>query len=155
MVTLSNGCYFIWKAFCWFLAFPGFHFLLQGIFENPETTEMFQKFIFRSVKSIYLIWSTFLRILYVQDKTLMVLLKVIRALTIEAWNWLFLLLKPKWYADTQCATPALSAGAGRDRASYEIFKKGELDRTLIFRGGLVRKRGWPSWGGRLQFLCQK
>ena len=40
--------------------------------------ENFQKLIFWGIKSIYLISSTFLSILCVQDKTLKVLLKVIK-----------------------------------------------------------------------------
>ena len=48
------------------------------MFENLETTEKFQKLIFRGIKSIYLISSTFLSILCVHDKTLKVLLKVIK-----------------------------------------------------------------------------
>ena len=47
------------------------------MFENPETTENFYKIIFRGIKTIYLIWSTFLSILCDQDLTLKVLLKVI------------------------------------------------------------------------------
>ena len=43
-----------------------------------ETAENFQKLIFLGIKSIYLISSTFLSILCVQDKTLKVLLKVIK-----------------------------------------------------------------------------
>ena len=78
MVIVNNGCFFIWKAFCWFPAFPGFGFLPQGIFENPQTTENFQKLIFRGIKSIYLISRTFLSILCVQDKILKVLFKVIK-----------------------------------------------------------------------------
>ena len=38
--------------------------------ENQETTENFHKLIFRNIKTIYLIFSTFLRILCVQDTTL-------------------------------------------------------------------------------------
>ena len=48
------------------------------MFENLETTENFQKLIFQGIKSIYLISSTFLSILCVHDKTLKVLLKVIK-----------------------------------------------------------------------------
>ena len=40
--------------------------------------EKFQKLIFRGIKSIYLISSIFLSILCVHDKTLKVLLKVIK-----------------------------------------------------------------------------
>ena len=40
--------------------------------------ENFQKLIFRGIKPIYLISSTFLSIMCVQDKTLKVLLKVIK-----------------------------------------------------------------------------
>ena len=48
------------------------------MFENSETTENFQKLIFWGIKSNFLISSTLLSILCVQDKTLKVLLKVIK-----------------------------------------------------------------------------
>ena len=48
------------------------------MFENSETTENFQKLIFCGIKSNCLISSTLLSILCVQDKTLKVLLKVIK-----------------------------------------------------------------------------
>ena len=41
--------------------------------------------------------------------------------------------------------------------SYQIFKKEGLDRTLILRGRLVRKRGWPFWereGGLCNFYVK-
>ena len=47
------------------------------IFENPETTENFHKPIFRGIKTSYLISSSFLGILCVQNTFLEVLLKVI------------------------------------------------------------------------------
>ena len=47
------------------------------VFENPETTGNFHKLIFRGIKTIYLILSTFPGILCVQDTNLKVLLKVI------------------------------------------------------------------------------
>ena len=50
--------------------FPTFLFLPVSIFENPETTESFQKLIFRVIKTIYLISSTFLSILCIQDTIL-------------------------------------------------------------------------------------
>ena len=56
----------------------GFSFFAKSIFENPETTENFYKLIFRGMKTIYLIWSTFLSILCDQDTTLKVLLNVIK-----------------------------------------------------------------------------
>ena len=37
--------------------------------------------------------------------------------------------------------PSLSAGGGGDWTSCQIFRKGGLDKALIFRGGLARKRG--------------
>ena len=55
---------------------PGFRFLLQTLFKNTETTENFDKVIFRGIETIYLISSTFLGILCVQGTNLKVLLKV-------------------------------------------------------------------------------
>ena len=78
MVIVNNGCFFIQKAYYWFQAFPGFSFLLLSIFKKLEITENFQKLICRGINSIYLISSTFLSILSVGDKTLIVLLKVIK-----------------------------------------------------------------------------
>ena len=57
--------------------------------------------IFRGIKTIYLIWSTFLTILCDKDTTLEVLLKVIKEnlrLNLEA---AFLLLKPKLFLDNK------------------------------------------------------
>ena len=48
------------------------------MFKNSETKENFRKLIFRGIKTIYLIWSTFLSILCDQDLTFKVLLKVIK-----------------------------------------------------------------------------
>ena len=45
---------------------------------KPESTENFYKLIFRCIKTIYQVWSTFLSILCDQDLTLEVLLKVIK-----------------------------------------------------------------------------
>ena len=50
------------------------------------------------------------------------------------------------YVPIVCSPPPpfLQEGNGEGEggwASYQIFKKGKLDRTLIFRGGLLRKRG--------------
>ena len=57
--------------------FRVFVFLSWSIFENPETTENFQKLVFRGIKASYLILNTLLGIACVQDVTLKVLLKVI------------------------------------------------------------------------------
>ena len=48
-----------------------------SIFENPETKENFHKLISRGTKTIYLILSTFLAILFVQSTIYKELLKVI------------------------------------------------------------------------------
>ena len=57
---------------------PWLSFFAIEHIENPETTKNFYKLIFRGIKTIYLIWSTFLSILCDQDLTLKVLLKVIK-----------------------------------------------------------------------------
>ena len=54
----------------------GFSFFVIEHIRKPETTENFQKLIFWGIKANYLISSTLLSILCVQDKTLKVLLKV-------------------------------------------------------------------------------
>ena len=65
----------------------------------------FQKLSFRGIKYIYLILSTFLSIFFVRDKTLKVLLKVIKEhlplKLIETYYRTFLSLKPKWYVDNK------------------------------------------------------
>ena len=48
--------------------------------------ENFYKLIFRGMKTIYLIWSTFLSILCDQDLTLSVAQNYQRELNIEAWK---------------------------------------------------------------------
>ena len=42
---------------------------------------------------------------------------------------------------TPTTTPPAPLSAGGSWTSYQIFKERGLDRALIFRGGLVRKRG--------------
>ena len=74
---LKFGALLTYKVFCQFPAFPGFRFLPYSIFENPETTDNFHKLIFRGIKAIYLLLSTLLRILYVQNTIYKVLLKFI------------------------------------------------------------------------------
>ena len=59
--------------------------------------ENFNKLIFRGTKTIYLILSTLLGILYVQNTIYKVLLKVINEhLLLSLW-----LLKPKWCLDNK------------------------------------------------------
>ena len=98
---LILGVFLIQKAFCGFPAFPGFHFLPQSILENPETTENFHKLIFQGIKTIYLILSTALGILFDQDTTLKVLLKVTKENLRLKLEVAFLLLKPKLYLDNK------------------------------------------------------
>ena len=63
----------------WFSEFSDFRFLPQSILKNVETTENFDKLISWSIKTVYLIWSTFLSILGVEDATLKALPKLIKA----------------------------------------------------------------------------
>ena len=63
--------------------------------------ENFDKLIFRGIKTIYLIWNTFLSILCDQDLTLKVLLKVIKENLPLKLEGSFLLLKPKLYLDNK------------------------------------------------------
>ena len=57
--------------------------------------------IFRGIKTIYLIWGTFLSILCDQYTTLKVLLKVIKKNLSLILEVAFLLLKPKLYLDNK------------------------------------------------------
>ena len=75
--------------------FLGFRFCQWSIFENRETTENFQKLIFQGIKSIYLISSTFQSILCVEDKTLKVLLKVVKELLLLKLEIDFSIIKAK------------------------------------------------------------
>ena len=77
MTTVSNGCLFDLGNLLWSSGISRFSFLPLSIFENPESTENFHKHVFRQTEAIYLILSTFLDILCVQDKSFKVLLKVI------------------------------------------------------------------------------
>ena len=74
-----------------------FLFLPYSIFKNLETTENFQMLIFWGIKSTYLISSTFLSIVCSQLNSQGVAQSYQGALIIKAWNWLFVLLKPKRY----------------------------------------------------------
>ena len=60
--------------------------------------------IFRGIKTIYLIWSTFLSIFCDQDTTFKVLLKVIKESLPVKLEVAFLLLKPKLYLDKKVIT---------------------------------------------------
>ena len=57
--------------------------------------ENFQKLIFRGIKTIYLIWSTFLSILCYQDFTLKALLKVMKENLLFKLEGSFLVIKAK------------------------------------------------------------
>ena len=57
--------------------------------------------MFGGIKSIYLISSTFLSILCSRQNYQSVAQSYQGALTTEGWNWLFLLLKPKWLIDNK------------------------------------------------------
>ena len=57
--------------------------------------------IFRGIKTIYLIWGTFLSILRNQDTTLKALFKVIKENLSLILEVAFLLLKPKLYLDNK------------------------------------------------------
>ena len=95
VVPINNGCFLIYK-FSWrFPEFLGFRFLPQSIFKKAETTENFYKLIFRGMNSIYLIWSTFLRILCDQDLTFKVLLKVTKENLLLKLESSFFVIKPK------------------------------------------------------------
>ena len=95
------------ESFLLISGISGFSFQSQSIFENPETTENFQKLIFSGIKASYLILSTFLGILCVQDTTLKVLLKVINehlllfTIIYIILKVAFWLIKPKWYLDNK------------------------------------------------------
>ena len=71
------------------------------MFKNSETKENFRKLIFRGIKTIYLIWSTFLSILCDQYLTFKVLLKVIKENLPWSLKVVFLLLKPKLYLNNE------------------------------------------------------
>ena len=75
------------KAFRRFPAFPGFHFLPQSIFENTETTENHDNLVFLIIKTIYVICSTFLRVLYVQGTIFKVLIKARTLLNVLAQSY--------------------------------------------------------------------
>ena len=61
----------------------------------------FSQAIFRGIKTIYLVSSTFLRILCVQDTTPKVLLQVSLSIYCYCVKVAFLVIKPKWYLDTK------------------------------------------------------
>ena len=67
----------------------------------PETTENFCRIIFQGIKTIYLIWSTFLSILCGQDLTFKVLLKVIKDNLPFKLESSFFVIKVKLYLDNK------------------------------------------------------
>ena len=80
----------------------GFSFFAIENIQNLETTKNFQKLIFRGIKSIYLIFEPFSKhFLCSWQNSQGVAQSYQEALTIKAWNWLFLLSKPKWYVDNE------------------------------------------------------
>ena len=50
-----------------------------------------------------------------------------------------------------CRWPTIICNAGRGWTSYQIFKKGVLDRTSIFRGGCLERGGWSFLGAGCNF----
>ena len=70
MLPLKMSVFYL-KSFLLIFGMSGFSFF------TIETTESFHQLIFRGIKTIYLISTTFPGILCVQDTTLKVLLKVI------------------------------------------------------------------------------
>ena len=74
MVTINNGWFLLLKRFLLISSISRLSFFVIEHFEN---TENFHKFIFRGIKIIYLILSTFPSNLCVQDTILKVLLKII------------------------------------------------------------------------------
>ena len=77
MVIVNTRWFFYLESFLLISGISGFSFFTVEHIKNPETTENFHKHISPSTKTIYLILSTFLGILFVQNKTFKVLLKVI------------------------------------------------------------------------------
>ena len=96
--------FFIQHTLCGYPAFQSFRFLPQSIFENPETTENFHKLIFRGIKTIYLISSTFLGILCDQDLTFKCCSKLSRRTYHLSLKVAFLLLKSKLYLENKVIT---------------------------------------------------
>ena len=62
-----------------------------------ELTEDFEKLISSSIKTIYLISSIFFKHFVCWGRNSHSVAQIHQSeLNIEAWKWLFLLLKPKW-----------------------------------------------------------
>ena len=102
MVTVNKECFYL-ETFLLISGISGFpYFTIEHtVFENTETAGNFHKTIFRDIKTIYLVSSTFLRILCVQDTTHKVLLKVSLNIYCYCVKVAFLVIKPKWYLDTK------------------------------------------------------
>ena len=77
MVNVNTGCFLFTKRSVDFRHFRVFVFCNRAHSKTRKPRKNFYMLIFRAIKTIYLIWSTFLSILCDQDTTLKVLLKVI------------------------------------------------------------------------------
>ena len=71
--------FFYLESFLLISGISGFSFFAIEHIRTPGNHgKKFYMLIFRGIKTIYLIWSTFISILYDQDATLKVMLKVIK-----------------------------------------------------------------------------
>ena len=90
------------ESFLLISGISGFSFFAKEHIHKPGNHgKNFYMLIFQGIKTIYLIWSTFLSILCDQDTTLKVLLKVIKENLRLKLEVAFLLLKPKLYLDNK------------------------------------------------------
>ena len=95
------GAFLFRKLSVDFRHFRVFVFCHRAHSKARKPRENFYTLIFQGIKTIYLIWSTFLSILCDQDTTLKVLLKVIKENLRLKLEVAFLLLRPKLYLDNK------------------------------------------------------
>ena len=77
MLTVNNSSILLLKSLLLISSICGFSLLAMEHIRKHGHHGNFRKLIFRGIKTIYLIWSTLLSILCVQDTPLKVLLKVV------------------------------------------------------------------------------
>ena len=77
MVTVDNGVFFNLKSFLLISGISGFSFFAIEHIRKPGNHGKFSQAHFWGIKTIYLILSTLLGILYVQNTMYKVLLKII------------------------------------------------------------------------------
>ena len=101
MATVRDECFFYLRSLLWISGISGFSFFAIEHIRKPGIHGKFSWKVFWVTKTVYLISSTVLGILWVRWTSLKYCSKLL--MTIYYWTLkvAFLVLKPKWYLDSK------------------------------------------------------